>query len=179
MMESGTTSHNTPVRYNGISRALHALMAILILSQFVTVLTHRFFEKSYLDQMLWGAHKEFGLVLMALIVVRIIWTLCTLSSRPASISRMASLGHLALYVLMFAVPLIGLLRQYGSGRAFEPFGIALMPGFDTGSIEWMTAPGFMHSWLGWALLALIIGHVAMVYVHRMRSNVDVMPRMKI
>ena len=34
---------------------------------------------------------------------------------------------MALYLLMWAVPAIALLRQYGSGRAFAPFGIPLWP----------------------------------------------------
>ncbi|MDX5503091.1 MAG: cytochrome b/b6 domain-containing protein, partial [Halomonas sp.] len=71
---------------------------------------------------------------------------------------------------------LALLRQYGSGRTFEPFGIPLMPGFE-GEIEWMVAPGSLfHGVLGWVLLALIVGHVAMVMWHR-RQGQDVLGRM--
>ncbi|MHA8045528.1 cytochrome b/b6 domain-containing protein [Roseomonas mucosa] len=79
-----------------------------------------------------------------------------------------------LYLLMILVPGLALLRQYGSGEPFTPYGIPVMSGFE-GKIAWMTAPGdLLHSFLGWVLLALILGHVAMALVHRYAWHDDVL-----
>ncbi|MGB1582972.1 MAG: acyl-CoA dehydrogenase family protein, partial [Solirubrobacterales bacterium] len=48
--------------------------------------------------------------------------------RPPSVSLAAKLGHLAFYALLFGIPGFALLRQYGGGKPFEPFGIPLMGG---------------------------------------------------
>lgn len=77
------------------------------------------------------------------------------------------------------IPSFALLRQHGSGKAFEPFGIPLFPGFSGEKIEWMQAPAnLFHGWAGWLLLAMIAGHVIMVIRHRRAAGeTNVLPRM--
>lgn len=170
--------HDSPARYGTLSRFFHWSMAAILAWQFATALAHLLLEDTAIEGFLWGTHKVVGLLLIGLVVLRGLWSLYNRGHRPASLSAMATLGHLALYALMLIIPAIGLLRQYGSGRAFEPFGIPLMAGFDNGPIDWMTAPGVLHSWLGWLLLVLVVGHVAMVVAHRRRPNdEDVLARM--
>ncbi len=72
-----------------------------------------------------------------------------------------------------------LLIQFASARSFEPFGLPLFAGFEGEEIAWLVAPGnLLHSWLGWLLLAMIVGHIAMVVVHRRSpGHTDVLPRM--
>ena len=163
--------------YGAISRLLHWAMASLFAIQFITAIAHFAFPDTALEAAVWGAHKPLGALLMALIVLRLVWSLVERGQRPVSVSLAASLGHLAMYALMVAVPLVALLRHYGSGRAFAPFGIPLMSGFE-GEIEWMTATGsIFHGLLGWVLLALIVGHVGMVILHRRMAGEDVLVRM--
>jgi cytochrome b561 len=79
---------------------------------------------------------------------------------------------------MLLVPGLALLRAYGSGRAFSPFGVPLFPGFPGGPIGWMTAPAHAaHGLLAWLLLALIAGHVVMALAHRLIWRDDVLQRM--
>ncbi|MEQ5803504.1 cytochrome b [Halomonas sp. H10-9-1] len=163
--------------YGRFSRLLHWGMAALFAVQFITAITRFAFPDTALEEAVWGAHKPLGALLMALIVLRLVWAVVDRARRPASVNLAARLGHLALYVLMAVVPLVALLRQYGSGRAFAPFGIPLMPGFE-GEIEWMTAIGsIFHGLLGWVLLALIVGHVGMAILHRRMAGEDVLVRM--
>jgi len=77
------------------------------------------------------------------------------------------------------IPLIGLLRQYGSGRAFSPLGLPVFAGFDASQkIQWLVDLGSnWHGELGWVLLALVCGHVAMALRHRGHTQHDVLPRM--
>lgn len=162
-------------RYGAVSRLLHWAMAALLVWQYLTVIVP---EGHFLESIVGGTHKATGLLLMILVVIRLLWALSNRGRRPASLSVAAKLGHLALYGLMVLIPLLALLRQYGSGRAFEAFGMTIMSGFDSGKIEWMIAPAsLLHGNLGWLLLALIVGHVAMAFVHRRQGDVDVLGRM--
>ena len=64
------------------------------------------------------------------------------------------------------VPILALLRSYGSGRAFAPFGIPLW-GAGEDKIAWMVAAGdAAHGLLAWGLLALIVGHAGVAVWHR-------------
>lgn len=166
-------------RYGTVSRFLHWSMAVILAWQFASAAAHWLLEDTEVERFLWGTHKVVGTLLIGLIVVRALWSLYNRGHRPPSLDIMAQLGHLAMYALMLTVPLLALVRQYGSGRSFTPLGIPLVPGFEGESIDWMTAPGnLLHSWLGWLLLIMIVGHVAMVFIHRRRPrDHDVLARM--
>lgn len=167
------------VRYGSITRLLHWAMALLLLWQFASAAARVLAEDTAVEQFLWGTHKPLGTLLLALVIIRVIWALVNASHRPPSINLAAKAGHIALYLLLLAIPAIALLRQYGSGRSFEPFGIPLFAGFEGEEIVWMEAPAnLLHSWLGWLLLVMVIGHIAMVIVHRRSPHhEDVLRRM--
>lgn len=176
-MQDTSQTRDSAHRYGSITRALHWLMAVVLAWQFTSALTHLLAEDSALDEFLWSTHKSSGFLLMILIVLRVLWALANTGRRPPPVSLPARLGHVCLYLLMIAVPLVALIRQYGSGRAFSPFGIPLMPGFDGGKIEWMTKlGGNFHSLLGWLLLALIAGHIIAAFWHYLGGDKNVMRR---
>lgn len=169
-------NHDT---YGSVSRLLHWGMALLLAWQFLSAGSHLLLDDTAVEAFFWPTHKPLGFALFVLIGLRAVWALIHLRVRPPSVSRLATAGHVALYLLVLIVPSLALLRQYGSGRAFEPFGIPLMPGFEGERIDWMMAPGnLLHSWLGWLLLVLIVGHVFMAVWHRRRPDQpDVLERM--
>lgn len=170
---------DTTERYGAISRIFHWGMALLVLWQFLSAGAHFLLEDTAIEGFFWPTHKPLGILLFALIVTRIVWALINVSRRPESINIAARAGHIGLYVLLASVPALALVRQYGSGRSFEPFGIPLFPGFEGEKVAWMVAPGnLLHSWLGWFLLAMILGHILMAFWHRgSRTGADVMSRM--
>ncbi|AHL74390.1 cytochrome B561 [Stutzerimonas stutzeri] len=170
---------DSTARYGTASRLLHWSMGAILAWQFATAAAHLLFEDTGVERFLWGTHKVVGTLLILLIVIRALWSIYNRGHRPPSLNIMAQLGHLAMYALMLAVPLLALIRQYGSGRSFAPLGIPLMSGFEGDPIDWLTAPGnLLHSWLGWLLMILILGHIAMVFIHRRRPrDHDVLARM--
>ena len=108
-------------------------------------------------------------MLMVLIVLRLIWTALNLRRRPAA-AITVKLGHAALYLLMLAVPLSALLRQYGSARKpLDVFGIEVMPAAAE-KIQWMLDIGHNHAFLAWTLYALIGGHIAIALIHQIKGD---------
>lgn len=171
------TWRDSPMHYGRVSRALHWGMAGLLAWQFTSTLVRVLLSDTALDDFMWSTHRTTGVLLMSLVVLRVAWALYGAGSRPPAISRLALLGHGALYGLMIVVPLVALLRQYGSGRPLSTFGVTLMPGFEGERIDWMVNLGStLHGLLGWTLLTLILGHVVMAALHRRRGE-DVIPRM--
>lgn len=169
---------DTPQHYGTISRLFHWITALLLLWQFTTAFGHLLLDDTPVGDFLWSSHKPTGLVIIVLITIRLAWALWTHPRRPAAINQLAAYGHYALYALMLLIPALALLRQYGSGRSFTPFGIPLMPGFEGEAIEWMTLPAnVLHSWLGWLLLAMVAGHIMMARAHRRSGDVNVLERM--
>lgn len=170
-------SSDNATRYGTVSRFFHWGMAVLLLWQFLSAASHYFFEDTAIEAFFWPTHKAMGVLLLTLVVLRLLWALVNLSRRPPAIDLLSKLGHIALYLLVLTVPILALIRQYGSGRAFEPFGIPLFAGFEGEKIQWMLDLGSdLHGELGWVLLLLIVGHMLMAWRHR-NTDKDVMPRM--
>lgn len=154
-------------------------MAAGLLWALTSAVVHSLAQDSALDALMWPTHKHVGVLMALAAALRLLWALLNASRRPPALSWPARLGHWALYALMLAVPVIGMLRQHGSGRAFSPLGLPLFQGRADGSrVQWaMDLGNQWHGELGWALLALIAGHVFMAFWHRRDAAQNVLPRM--
>ena len=168
---------NQPAVYDPLTRALHWLTVAGFIGILTTIVLWTIYEEAEWAGSLFGLHKSFGFLTLLLIVFRIIWAAANRTGRPQSGSKAAAVGHRILYLLMLAVPVIGMIRQYGSGRGpLKVFGIELMQG-SLEKIEWMANLGnLLHGNLGWLLFAAVVGHIAMVVVHRVQGK-DVLYRM--
>ncbi|OAM30683.1 hypothetical protein A7Q01_08160 [Eikenella sp. NML96-A-049] len=115
-------------------------------------------------------HKSVGFLLLVLVALRLVWALANWRNRPHG-SLAMKLGHAALYVLMAAVPIVAMIRQYGSARGdLEVFGITVMHKIEQ-PIEWMTQLGnAVHGKLAYLLFLLAFGHIAMVVLHQLRGE---------
>ncbi|MGE4338332.1 MAG: cytochrome b [Pigmentiphaga sp.] len=171
---------DSPDRYGLVSRALHWGMAALFAWQFTGMVLRLLLGRTPVTAVMVGSHAPVGTLLLGLVLLRFLWAWGNRHRRPrherTPAGRAAWLGHAVLYVLMVVIPLLALLRQYGSGRAFVPFGVPLMEASD--KIPWLMAPAdAVHGWLAWLLLALIVGHVIMVLVHQYVWRDDIATRM--
>lgn len=172
---------DTPTRYGRISRWLHWGMALLFAWQFVGMGLRLALGRTPVVSFFVGSHASVGLLLFLLVLLRGAWGLLNRQRRPAHgtgwLGRAALAGHAGLYLLMVAVPLLALVRAYGSGRAFVWFNT--LPVFAAGpKNEALTAPAsLLHGPLAWTLLALVAGHVVMVLLHRWLWRDEVPQRM--
>ena len=166
-------------RYGVVSQVLHWGMALLILWQFLSASSRYFFEDTAIEAFFWPTHKTLGVILLVLILLRLVWALVNRSNRPSSVSFLSKLGHMTMYLLVITIPILALIRQYGSGRTFEVLGVPIFSGFEGEKIQWMLDLGSdFHGELGWILLLLITGHLIMTYVlQKATPKKDVFSRM--
>lgn len=169
------------LRYGLISRAFHWSMAFIICWQFSGMVIGALFGRSALTDLLNGTHGELGVIILVVALLRALWGLCNLGNRPPHkqglIGIAARVGHGVLYLLMLVIPAIALLRATGSEWGLRLFGSQLVPrgGENTG---WMVTPAnLLHGTLAWTLLALIVGHIAMVVIHRIVWKENLLSRM--
>lgn len=167
---------DTPSGYGTVTRALHWGMAALFAWQFTGAGLRLLAEDTAIEGFFWSTHTTVGFTLWLLVLLRGAWGLANLRRRPRpegtpALAAAARAGHLALYALMIAVPSLAILRAIGGTRGFSVYGLELGPPRET-AIAALTAPGnALHGLLGWALLALVVGHVAMALWHgRIRGD---------
>lgn len=169
-----------PYGYGLVSRGFHWLMAGLFAVQFLSAILHVIERKMALTEVLWAAHASVGFTLLVLVILRAVWGLLNIGRRPLhgkGFLGLASLGgHIAMYGLMISIPAVAVLRAFGGGRGFSVFGIELFQPGERNAL--LMAPArLLHGPAGWALLALVAGHVVMVFVHRYAWREDILGRM--
>lgn len=153
-------------RYGTISRFLHWSMAICFGFMLYTGLQGEDVFKALLPY-----HKSVGTILMALIAVRIVWAMLNHHKRPKAANIFVTLGHLALYVLMLAIPTVALIRQYGAARGpLEVFGVQVMEGSPERILWMVELANDYHGEMAWTLFALSAGHIAMAIFHQIRGE---------
>tara|TARA_R110001606_G_scaffold243784_1_gene391605 strand:+ start:24728 stop:25315 length:588 start_codon:yes stop_codon:yes gene_type:complete len=181
--QSDTKWRDSQNYYGRVSRTLHWLTAVLVILQFSVVLAWRGTGKNtvtlFLDSI--GPHGSLGLLILVVTLVRLYWTWLNRKQRPPKApglgGRIASLVHMAFYMLLLFLPAFALLRQYGEGYEIRLYGMTMLPAAER-HIAWMVAPAdLLHSPLSWLLAGLIIGHIAMALIHRFWFKDNILARM--
>lgn len=173
------------MKYALSSRIIHWLMAAVILFLLALgIYMTEFLPKDSPNHLqVYELHKSFGVLALALIFVRVTNRLIKKApplpnTMPKYEQILAHLGHIGLYVLMLVVPLSGFLMSNSFGFPVKFFGIELpmliATNFDNGKIF-----SEVHELAAYALLGLVIAHVAAVIKHRFfdKPENDVLKRM--
>lgn len=181
MTKDQSTLFDHPEGYGAVSRALHWLMAALFAWQFLSAVLHAVDRDLPVTRFFWSWHMSIGFLLLVTVVIRGAWALVNLGKRPPHatgfLGLASRLGHLALYLLMLAVPMLAVLRAYGSGRGLSVFGIEVLAGGGERIPELMAPANAAHGLLGWALLVLTLGHIVMALAHAYLWREDTLTRM--
>ncbi len=122
---------NTTTRYGSLSIGLHWLMLLLFIAVYGTIELRELFEKgSDPREMLKTWHFMLGMLVFVLVWPRIAARLSgptpAIVPEPVAWQHLASkLMHLALYVLMIAMPISGWLLLSAAGKPIPFFGLEL------------------------------------------------------
>lgn len=174
---------NTINKWPLLTRLLHWLSALLIFGLFdvglyMTSLTY--YDPLY-HQLPWW-HKSFGIVLIALIGMRLVRRAMVASpaSEPghSAFERVAAkITHLLLYVVTLLIGVSGYLISTAKGKGIEVFGWFEIPALITPFEDQADIAGAIHLYLAWALMALVALHAAGAIKHHLIDKDNTLKRM--
>ncbi|WP_419420299.1 cytochrome b [Legionella sp. D16C41] len=171
---------NTTARYGLVAITLHWLLAIIVITLLCVGLYMTSLQRSPLQIKLFGLHKEFGIVVLSLVTLRILWRFVNITPKLTipRWERVASLTiHWALYILMFAMPLTGWLMSSAAGFPVSFFGLFTMPNLIAPNDYWRDIFAIAHEFLSNILIALIILHLLGALKHHFYNKDDTIRRM--
>ncbi|MGU9978492.1 cytochrome b [Phreatobacter sp. HK31-P] len=117
----------TDERYDGITIALHWLMAILVIATYALGLLREELPRGEPRTLALMLHTSIGLTVIAGTVLRMIWRgfrkPIPEAPGPAGLALAAKLTHIALYVAVLAVPVLGVAAMWAKGRGIPVFGL--------------------------------------------------------
>jgi cytochrome b561 len=168
-------------RYTGTAIALHWLLAIGIVASFIVGLYMTGLPLSPQRLKLYNWHKWAGAVILALSAWRL---LLRLVRRPPDDLPMAAwqrsaahATHNLLYVLFFAVPLVGWAYSSAAGFPLVVFGVLPLPDFVPVDKALAEAIKPWHERLAWVMAALVLAHVAAALQHHYVNRDGTLSRM--
>ncbi|NML31356.1 cytochrome b [Paraburkholderia antibiotica] len=187
-----STDAAAPRRYTRTAITLHWLIALLMIVNVVLGLSADSLPDDWVRPVI-DTHKSIGITVLGLALLRILWRV---SHRPPPLPRefpaweklAAHLAHFVLYLLMIALPLSGWLHDSAwKDAATHPmqwFGLFQWPRI---GYVMQLAPtlketlhdrfGALHTWLGYALYALLAMHIGGALKHEWIDRKSVFRRM--
>lgn len=171
---------NTENRYGIVTIFLHWLMAILIIGLLALGLYMVALPISHQKLKLYGWHKEYGLLALALVIFRLIWRLTNITpslSLPLLEKIAARSVHWAFYIFLFAMPITGWLITSAAGLPASFFGLFVLPNLISPNEELRVLFQEIHKWLGYGLIATIVLHASAALKHHFINKDDILRRM--
>ena len=173
-------------RYTTTAIALHWLLAVALLGllAFGWYMVGLPFSPTKLKYYNW--HKWAGMTILALSALRLLWRI---THRPPALpTRITSLMprwqqvahhgvHHLMYVLFFAVPLLGWAYSSAAGFPIVLFGVLPLPDFVPVSEELADLIKPLHKLSAFAMMALVLLHVAGALKHQFFDRDGLLSRM--
>jgi cytochrome b561 len=176
------TFRNTTRSWGALSKALHWIIVILIINQWVIGARADALPNGLAKLQTLAWHKSFGITILMLAVVRLAWRLMNptpdLSSETKSWERvLAKLSHFLLYVLIFAMPLTGWMMSSARNFSVSWFRLFQLPDLVAPSEQTFRLMHDLHHTLFAVLLGVALLHVAGALKHHFIDKNDVLKRM--
>jgi cytochrome b561 len=173
---------NTADSWGAPAKWFHWVMAALILAQIALGVMAASWRMSptKIELFLW--HKSTGMLILALVALRLLWRLANptpaLPSGMAAWERTAArLSHVLLYALMIALPITGWIVNSASNIPFRIFWMIPLPAIVAPDKSTADAVALVHGGLA-ALLALVLAaHIGAALRHHFVKRNNVLTRM--
>lgn len=169
-------------RYSTVAIGFHWLLAVLIVGTFGVGLYMADLPVSPGRLKLFNYHKWAGVTILALSALRLLWRLTHAApALPVSMrtwqQRASHSAHIALYVLFFAVPLLGWAYSSAAGYPIVWFGWVQLPDFVAKNRELAEAIKPLHEISAKLLALLVLVHIAAALKHHFVDRDGVLSRM--
>jgi cytochrome b561 len=172
-----------PEGYTGTAKFLHWLIVALLIIQFILAWTLPHMGRDTPVTTVIGLHFSFGILVLALAVVRLAWRATHREPSPQDgvppwQVQSARVLHWLLYLLLFLVPILGWINASWRGMPVTLFGLVGLPKLIAPRAPGWAWTGDVHGLLAnYAMLTLVGLHVAAALYHYFIRRDGVLQRM--
>ena len=171
------------LRYAAPAVLLHWVLAVALAASFAVGVWMSDLPLSITRLKLYNWHKWAGVTILALSLLRLLWRLSHRPPAPlpapAWQQRAAAATHAAMYLLFFAVPLLGWAYSSAAGFPVVLFGVLPLPDLVGPDRALAEALKPWHGRAAFALAALVLLHVAAVAKHHWVDRDGLLARMRL
>lgn len=161
------------------SRIFHWISAILLLVTWALMLLyHNTDHDLYID-----LHKAFGISVLCWMIARVLNRVFTKAPPPAPMPKwqaiISQLNHFALYAILLAMPVAGLLMSVYGGRPVDIFGLFQIPVFVTPDRTSARFYNDLHTDIIWPMIVVFtLLHIGAALYHQFILKDKLINRMK-
>ena len=172
---------NTAVKWGTLAQTLHWGIMVLFVGMWLVAeqMQEMPQDATFLGLGKWdlyGMHKATGMLILALVLVRVAWRFMnptpSLGEQSTPLQKMAAnLVHLGLYGVMLGMPISGYLMSMAGGHSISFYGLFNVPDIIGKNPDLGKFAHFMHGAIWNVFTALIVLHIlAAVYHHFMKKD---------
>ena len=170
-----------PTTYRPAQRALHWLMAAVIVAAWMLGMRSGLFEGPARGEAI-GLHIAVASSVLLLLPLRLVARAALRAPPlPAAMGAAARLAahaaHVGLYALMLALPLSGWLAVNSGGRPVKLLGLVYLPSLVAKDQALHERIETLHVALAWVLAAVVVVHLLAALKHHFIDRDDVLARM--
>ncbi|RUO19964.1 cytochrome B [Aliidiomarina iranensis] len=173
---------NSKKQYGWPSIIMHWLVALAVLGMYplgLYIVSLGYYDPGY--RVFPNIHRSIGLILAALVAVRLTWKLSNTSPQmlgQRKIERFAAhAGHVALYILLFVVFSSGYLISTADGRGISVFGWFTVPAIEALANRQEDFWGNIHFYAATSLMVLTAVHILAALKHHFINKDATLKRM--
>lgn len=157
--------------YGAVARSLHWLTVVLVAVAWALGTFDDVLPKGAARAAGLFVHISAGTAILAAVAVRLLWRMVDAPPRPEPTtlgmwgSTAAKVAHVALYVLLVAVPIAGIVLQFARGEALPLFGLGEIASPWAADRAYARSVKEVHEVLADVLVALAAVHAVAALVH--------------
>jgi len=172
---------NTTRSWGSLSKAFHWLIVLLIINQWwIAENADELKGLAKLEAL--GTHKSFGMTILMLAVLRLLWRLMNPTPELTSETKpwervLARISHVLLYALIFAMPLTGWMMSSAKNYPVSWFKLFQFPDLVAPAEQTFHQMQDLHHLLFKVLVGVALLHAAGALKHHFIDRNDVLKRM--
>lgn len=173
---------NTPQTFGSIAKMVHWVMAFLIIGMLGVGLTMVEMPPSPLKMTVYGVHKSTGVLVLCLVILRLLWRFMNpVPSLPHTLHpwhhRVAKLSSVALYLLMFLMPISGFVMSDAAGYPVTFYNLYTLPHVFAKNLDVSQAAKTVHAYAGFGFVGILVLHGGAAFYHQFVLKTGLLKRM--
>ncbi len=173
---------NSSTGYGWMTKSFHWVMAIVIIGIIIAGFIMTRMDPSDTKWFVYGQHKAFGVIILLLIPMRIIWRfLNTHPALPQTVpnwqKKAANANILLLYILVVVMPVSGFMMSYFGKHPINMFGLFTIPSSEEKIADISGTAHWIHMQVAWVIAASVLLHIGAAVHHHFILKDNTLSRM--